>query len=48
MEILFKPLEYYNDIEILINWIKIFYNGCTSTFMNNGKIILFYLLINLI
>ena len=36
-EFLFKTLEYFNFGETLINCIKIFYNGYTFTFLNNGK-----------
>ena len=36
-ELLYKALQCFNFGETLINWIKIFYNGCTSTFLNNGK-----------
>ena len=31
-EFLFKTLEYFNSGETLINWIKVFCNGCTPTF----------------
>ena len=35
-EFLFKTLEYFNFGETLMNCIKISYNGCPSTFFNNG------------